>query len=243
MSRDRVRLSDQVASKLQNMIFSKYSPGDKLPVEMELAQLFSVSRVTIREAIGKLSTMGIVDVRQGEGTFINKLSVSSFMQPMLPMLTLSNASLTEIFEVRLLIETYAAEQAALHVTKENIHLLQVPFECMEQAALTGELSQYTMNDVLFHKAIAQCSGNSVIAIICDLITEMIRESIFESCKTPAHIMNSVIYHYRIYQAISNHNAEESRKMMQEHLVGGLSFLENVDIPLQGKDVSTTIAEK
>ncbi len=223
MNSTKVRLADQVTSDLQAMIFNKYSPGDRLPVENELAQLFSVSRITIREAISKLSTMGIIDVRQGDGTFVKRLSPASFMQPMLPMLALSDVDLADVFDVRLLIESRAAELAAERITEEEQKKLQNTFDIMEQAALSNEIRKYNELDVQFHKEIAAISGNQVIAVICELITEMIRESIFYSCHIPSHIMNSVIYHNRIYNAIKDHNAPLAAQMMREHLRGGLAF--------------------
>lgn len=223
MNSTKVRLADQVMSDLQAMIFNKYSPGDRLPVENELAQLFSVSRITIREAISKLSTMGIIDVRQGDGTFVKRLSPASFMQPMLPMLALSDVDLADVFDVRLLIESRAAELAAERITEEEQKKLQNTFDIMQQAALSNEIRKYNELDVQFHKEIAAISGNQVIAVICELITEMIRESIFYSCHIPSHIMNSVIYHNRIYNAIKDHNAPLAAQMMREHLRGGLAF--------------------
>ena len=224
MSVPKMRLADRVASDLQNMIFTKYQPGDKLPVENELAQLFSVSRVTVREAIRQLNTMGIVDVRQGEGTFVEQLTPSSFMRPMLPMLTLSDVDLADIFEVRMLIECRAAEYATQRATDEEIAQLKVTLEEMEEAALAGDIRLHNEIDVRFHNEIAKCSHNQVITVICELITELIKESVFYSCSVPSHIVNSVVYHNRIYHALVERNASEVKQAMSEHLAGGLSFV-------------------
>jgi len=224
MSVPKMRLADRVASDLQNMIFTKYQPGDKLPVENELAQLFSVSRVTVREAIRQLNTMGIVDVRQGEGTFVEQLTPSSFMRPMLPMLTLSDVDLADIFEVRMLIECRAAEYATQRATDEEIAQLKATLEEMEEAALAGDIRLHNEIDVRFHNEIAKCSHNQVITVICELITELIKESVFYSCSVPSHIVNSVVYHNRIYHALVERNASEVKQAMSEHLAGGLSFV-------------------
>lgn len=227
----KMRLADRVASDIQSMIFTKYQPGDKLPVENELAQLFSVSRVTVREAVKQLHTMGIVDVRQGEGTFVEQLTPSSFMRPMLPMLTLSNADLVDIFEVRLLIECWAAQRAAQQATDEELAHLKQTVDEMEEAALTGEIRRYNEIDVRFHNEIARFSHNEVIAVISELITDMIKESIFYSCSTPSHIVNSVVYHHRIYQALARRDSQEVSRLMSEHLTSGLSFVqENPNAP-------------
>ena len=75
MAINRVRLSDQIAEQLRSRIAAKqYLPGEKLPVEAELASQFGVSRITIREAVRKLDIMGIVEVRQGAGTFVKTIT-------------------------------------------------------------------------------------------------------------------------------------------------------------------------
>lgn len=224
MSVSKTRLADRVAADMQNMIFTKYQPGDKLPVENELAQIFSVSRATVREAVRQLNTMGIVDVRQGEGTFVEQLTPSSFMRPMLPMLTLSNVDLADIFEVRMLIECRAAEYATQRASDEEIAALKITLEEMEEAALTGDIRLHNEIDVRFHNEIAKCSHNQVITVICELITELIKESVFYSCSIPSHIVNSVVYHNRIYHALVERNAAEVKQAMSEHLAGGLSFV-------------------
>ena len=235
MAVSKVRLADRVAAEIQSMIFEKYQPGDKLPVENELAQLFSVSRVTVREAIKQLNTFGIVDVRQGEGTFVEQLTPSSFMRPMLPMLTLSSVDLKDIFEVRILIECRAAERTAKFASDEELLHLKTTVEEMETAALSGEIRKYNDIDVRFHNEIARFSHNQVITVISELITDMIKESIFYSCSTPSHLVNSVVYHNRIYHALANRDAALASKLMSEHLSSGLSFVQSNDISAPSGD--------
>lgn len=224
MGASKTRLADRVAADLQNLIFTEYKAGDQLPVENELAQQFSVSRITIREAISKLSTMGIIDVRQGEGTFVKQLAPASFMRPMLPMLSLCDADYEDILEVRLLIECSAVESAAQRATGEELELLKTSLDNMENAVLSGELRQYNEYDVDFHNQIARYSHNQVIAIINELIIDMIKESIFYSCNTSDQVLNSVIYHNRIYKALIERDAEQASRLMKEHLSGALAFI-------------------
>lgn len=225
MSVAKMRLADRVSADIQTMIFNNYKPGDRLPVENELAQMFSVSRITVREAIRQLNTMGVVDVRQGEGTFVNQLTPTSFMRPMLPMLTLSNVDLEDIFEVRLLIECRAAEYAALRATEEELSMLKATLLEAETTALSGEISKYNEIDVRFHNEIARCSHNQVITVINELIIDMIKESIIHTCNTPSHLVDSIVYHNRIYHALAERNAKEVSNLMKEHLSNALRFLQ------------------
>lgn len=123
----RIKLSDQVADQLRAMITAKqYRPGEKLPVESELAAEFGVSRITVREAMHKLDVMGIVEVRQGAGTFVREITPAAYIKTLLPMLSMDNNSLKDIFEIRQIIECKSAELAALNATAEDLAQVKLP---------------------------------------------------------------------------------------------------------------------
>lgn len=218
-------LADQVAEKLQEMIAEQYHTGDRLPVENELAQRFGVSRITIREAMIKLKALGFVQTQQGNGTFVANLTPSSFMTPILPMLKFSNTDIREIFEVRILIECKAVENAATKAAPEELQYMQELLQEMETMALNSEIAAYNEKDILFHTCIAQCSHNQVIYTIYKLLLDMIRESILTTCIAPEHLLNSIIFHNRIYNSIVSHQPEQASEQMRQHLTDALRFIE------------------
>ena len=218
-------LADQVAEKLQELIATQYHTGDRLPVENELAQRFGVSRITIREAMMKLKALGFVKTQRGSGTFVASLSPSSFMTPILPMLKFSNTDIREIFEVRILIECKAVENAALRAAAEELQYMQELLSEMESLALSGEIAAYNKKDILFHTCIAQCSHNQVIYTIYKLLLDMIRESILTTCVAPEHLLNSIIFHNRIHNSIVAHQPEQASEQMRQHLADALRFIE------------------
>lgn len=227
MSVTKERLSDQVANELQSMISSnKYRIGDKLPVENDLAQMFQVSRITVREAVRKLSIMGILDVRQGDGTFVKCLSPESFMKPLLPMLILNKKNLQDIFEVRMLIECKAAGLAAEHTADAQLSSIHELLDKMDTYALSGELDDYNDCDAQFHYEIAQCSENEVLRTIQGLLFDMIRDAIHASTSPPNALVNSCIYHKRIYEALSEHDAAKAAALMGDHIKGGADYIRN-----------------
>lgn len=219
-------LADQIAEKLLKMITEQYNTGDRLPVENELAQRFGVSRITIREAMIKLKALGIVETHQGNGTFVTSLTPSSIMTQTLPILKFSNTDIRDIFEVRILIECKTAENAAEKATPEELQQLQQLLLEMETLALSNEIAAYNEKDILFHTHIAQCSHNQVIYTIYKLLLDMIRESILTSCSVPEHVVNSVIFHNRIYNAIATHQPKQASEQMAQHLTDGLRFIED-----------------
>lgn len=222
------RLADQISEKIKDMIIAEYAPGDKLPVENDLAKKFSVSRITIREAIAKLKVLGIVDVRQGDGTFVRKLSPSSVITPIVPMLQLTNVDVTEIFEVRILLEKKAAADAAVNATESEIKDLRIILDTMNQAAMENDISLFNDFDVQFHLQIAKCSHNQVICTIHQMLLGMIQQTIKKACAVTEHMIKSIILHNRILQAIIDHDPEKASEYMNTHLGDGLEFVRKTE---------------
>ena len=218
------KLSDKIAEQLLALVSSDYNPGDKLPCESELATHFDVSRITIREAVSKLAVYGILEVRQGDGTIVKSLSPSSFMKPILPMLRLSNTGLMDIFEVRLLLECKAAEKAAEYATEEELDEIRKNLEKMNEAAINNDMDLYNDLDVTFHMLIAKACHNQVIYTIDELLMDLIRETIRKTCMYNQQVISSVIYHNKIFQAMSHHDSKAAYDAMHEHVSGAMNFL-------------------
>ena len=224
----RVKLSDQVAEQLQTMIRSgEYKEGDRLPTEGVLAEKFAVSRITVREAVSKLRAMDLIEVRQGEGTFVKKLTPASFMKPLLSMLTMDKKNLRDIFEVRIMIECKAAELAALRAGEETVKKLGQLLERMDQCIMDNTLEQYNALDAEFHLEILRSSGNRILVAFGDMSTSMIRDSITAGIALPNALANSIILHKRIFDAIKGRNANDAVAFMKQHLEGTVSYAESM----------------
>lgn len=224
----RVKLSDQVAEQLQTMIRSgEYKEGDKLPTEGVLAERFAVSRITVREAVSKLRAMDIIEVRQGEGTFVKNLTPASFMKPLFSMLSLDRKNFRDIFEVRIMIECKAAELAALRADEEALETLGRMLEQMDQCIMDNALEQYNELDARFHYEILKSSGNQILIAFGDMSMTMIRESISAGIALPNALANSIILHKRIYDAVRGRNAAEAVAFMKQHLEGAASYAESI----------------
>jgi len=226
MGINKTKLSDQVADEILRKINeSEYMPGDKLPVESDLAALFSVSRITVREAVGKLSMMGIIDVRQGEGTFVNSLSPGSFMKPLLPMLSLTKKNLHDIFTVRLLIECKAAELAAKNAAPEELEEVKTLLEEMTRNFQNKDIEKYNMHDALFHYEIVKCSHNEVLIAIQALLMDMLKSVIEVATRPPNALEISIEAHNKIYAALTRGDSAEVTELMKRHLEGGAHYIE------------------
>lgn len=221
----KVRLADQVADKILEMIANGiYKPGDKLPVENEIAELFSVSRVTVREAFVKLSMMGIVDIRQGDGTFVKKVSPESFMKPLLPMIILDKKNLVDIYVARLAIESKTAELAALNSTDQDISDLNDIMKLMENAYKLNDFEQYHINDCNFHLMIAKVGKNAILYKILEIIHDLLNYSIIAASEESSLLELSIKLHKLIIGAITDRDPDKAVEYMVSHLSGGLNYL-------------------
>lgn len=220
----KVRLADQVVAKIQEMIAQGiYKPSEKLPVENELAEMFSVSRVTIREAFVKLSMMDIVDIRQGDGTFVKSVSPESFMKPLLPMLVFDKKNLTDIYVTRIAIEGKTAELAAQNASAENIDELRRLLNSMDYSYEQSNFEQYHESDYSFHLLVAKSGKNTVLYKILEILQDVLKYSITAASNEPALIEKSIKYHKLVVAAIAERNVEEAVDHMLTHIRGGLSY--------------------
>ena len=228
MTISRTRLCDQVADELRAMIAGKqYLPGEKLPVEGELAAHFGVSRITVREAMRKLDIMGIVEVRQGAGTFVRELTPGAYIKTLLPMLSMDNNSLKDIFEVRQVIECKSAELAALNATPEDLSQVKRVLAKMPEAARTGKLRQYNELDLQFHYAVAKCTHNQILITIQELLSDLVEGSISMGLTPLNALEHSVIFHRKIYEAIVKGDSVSAMGLMNAHIEGGTNYARNI----------------
>ena len=118
------KLSEEVASRLEQLIARQMKPGDKLPPERRLVEMFQVSRSSIRDAIRRLELMGIVEPRQGAGTVVRDLSVHPTNNQIADALRQKRELITELLDVRCILEPALAARAALKISAEQIAKLE-----------------------------------------------------------------------------------------------------------------------
>lgn len=156
----RRSLAEEVAARLHEQILSaRYKVGDQLPVEPELMQQFGVGRSSIREAIKLLVNSGLLRVQQGVGTFVE--DNSGVGEPLAQRLKRSDVK--DINEVRQLLEMKIAEKAAANRTAKDVKKMQRYFDARQKAATHNDVAGSVEADIHFHNAIAEASGNEVLA--------------------------------------------------------------------------------
>ena len=166
------RLSVQVAKRLEAEIREgRLSPGEKLPTEAKLVELFKVSRTVVREALSRLKSIGLVESRQGSGVFVHHQAA---FEPLNfdPRLADSLDAVLQIVEVRRALEAECAQLAATNRSASDIVHLQEALDAIDRAVADGK--DGVEEDVLFHQAIAKAAGNPFLIGTLDFLAQFLR---------------------------------------------------------------------
>lgn len=224
MQNSSARLNDRLYQDLARKLVAelaagRYAVGSRLPAERELAQIYDVSRPTVREAIIALEVQGLVDVRIGSGAYVLRLPSNGDIRGF-------DVSAFELTEARLLFEGEAAALAASQVTPEEI---------VEIEALIDEIAKENQDpkgtekaDRAFHLAIAKATRNQAILETIEHLWDLRSTSpeaalLHEKART-ADVKPVVDEHRAILQALKTRNPGAARAAMRGHLAAVLDSL-------------------
>ena len=207
--------SQEVASHIKELIRDeKLKPGEKLPNELELCSLFSVSRPTIREAVKILISQGIIEIRRGKGTYVTQVPGIAQDPLGLDFITTPNLRL-DIIEARLLIEPGAARLAAQKADSNDIAKIAASVRAMEEVVYRHKVEINAELD--FHRSIAEATRNPVIMRIIPIIMESIEKTYHDAPRTSEDHRHALEEHKVVYEAIAAHDPDRSFDAMQHHL--------------------------
>ncbi len=190
-------------------------PGDKIPPEREFARSLKISRASLRTGIGYLAAMGVMKIRHGVGTFVAEGPPNFGKTSLSLMGALHGFQTWQMFEARIILECNLAALAAERGKEE--HHAALAEEVAEMFAAFGNPGDYLIHDVLFHRIIAQASGNPILAAIMETVTSSMYDKRRKTVEKATDLRESAEMHREIYRAIRARNSEEARKLMEEHL--------------------------
>jgi len=211
--------AEEVVERLRNMIHNgELSSGDRLPPERDLAKLLGVSRPTLRAGIRSLSTIGILQSKQGAGTFVAPADESPTLDSSaLRMLSaLHGFTSDEMFEARLALEMSIAGLAAERATSEQMTLMAEEITGMYASLSNPE--QYLVHDMRFHQTIAAASNNRILTSLMNMVATILFDSRSKTVKRATDLKQSAEQHHEIYRAMREHDADSARMAMHDHLV-------------------------
>ena len=219
MAVNAITKTDMVVENVINSIVSEqYKPGDKLPAENYYVTNCGVSRVTVREAFKKLSSMGVVSICQGDGTFVHKIKPFEIKTTLLPLLMTNRQFINDLYETRIFIEQSILELAIEKKTPDDVRAVQNIVKDMENAINDSDLNKYNMADFAFHDRLTGICGNSVLESIYDSLSMIRRSNITKSNTSMDSVKKSIDEHRRILEAIIDNNLEKAKEIMKNHLL-------------------------
>lgn len=173
----RTSLIDQVIDQLREQITAgAWAIGSRIPTEAELAQLTGTSRNTVREAVQSLVHAGLLERRQGSGTYV--LAASELAGAVSRRVAVARRM--HVLEVRRALEVGAARLAAQRRTPEDVTRLRGLLAERNAAAARGELAEAAARDASLHRAIGQAAHNPVLTELYEHFLDAVHESILSS---------------------------------------------------------------
>ena len=220
-------VTDEAIDKIKGMIVSgELAPGDRLPREADLAQRLGLSRNSLREAVRALSLIRILDVRQGDGTYVTSLDPSLLLDALTFVVDLhQDRSVLALMEARRLLEADAAALAAQRIESEQLAELRRLLDAMRASSTIEELVQ---NDLAFHRTIADAAGNPVIAKLLDSLSgPTIRARVWRGITQGGAMDRTIAEHTAIVDALEEGYAEVAQAAMLLHVSGVERWLRKV----------------
>ncbi len=210
----RSKIYEEIARQIERLI-AEMKPGDMLPPERELSRMFGVSRGSVRDAIRKLESVGLVEPRQGSGTVVRDVSAELLAAPLTTLLTQKRNMVTELIEVRKMVEPPLAARAASHATAEELADMEAILGRQAARMRQGELA--IEEDSEFHYAIALAANNSVVLKVLDVLMDLLRETRERSLQVSGRLEKSFAGHQRILAALKRRDSAAAESAMRRHL--------------------------
>jgi GntR family transcriptional regulator, transcriptional repressor for pyruvate dehydrogenase complex len=213
----KTKVYHEIVDQIRELIAAgRIKPGDRLPPERELAELFKASRNSVRDAIRVLEQMGLIESRQGDGTYVRSVSAEDLAEPLALMLLQSRTQMRELWEVRRVLEPALAEFAAERITDEELEELDAILEAQGRKVEAGYIA--LEEDTAFHNGIAEAARNTVMLRALDTLVDLLRQSRERSLQQRDRPAYSLAGHRRILAALRRRDPEAARTEMLRHLV-------------------------
>ncbi|MYS20426.1 transcriptional regulator, GntR family [Streptomyces sp. DvalAA-14] len=210
-------VTDEAIEKIKEMIVSgALRPGDRLPKESELAAELGLSRNSLREAVRALSLIRILDVRQGDGTYVTSLDPQLLLEALSFVVDFHrDDTVLEFLAVRRILEPAATAMAALRIPIEDLDVLEGKLDALGAEPLVEEL---VASDLEFHRGIVQSSGNSVLCSLLDgLSGPTTRARVWRGLTQEDAVSRTLYEHRAILTALRDRDAEAARSWATVHV--------------------------
>jgi GntR family transcriptional regulator, transcriptional repressor for pyruvate dehydrogenase complex len=212
----KVTAAELVVAKVRGLIErGEARSGDRLPPERDMAHQLGVSRPSVRSGLKSLAAMGVVQIRQGAGTFITGGPPVLASEPLRFLAALHGFTRTQMFEARLVLEVAVAGLAAERAAPDT--LVVISDETTGMFASLDQPEEFLDHDIRFHEAVAAAAGNPILASVVEMVSKMFYELRHNRIRGARDLKVAAEEHRVIYQAIRAGDPERARTAMGDHL--------------------------
>jgi GntR family transcriptional repressor for pyruvate dehydrogenase complex len=219
---DQDKVSDEIVQQIEQLILEGVlRPGDQLPAERELAGQFGVSRPTLRQALAKLESSGLLVARQGGGTYIADVMRSVFAEPIIGLFGKHEKATADYLEFRTGNEVMAARWAAERATAADREILTAIMHRMEEAHDMEDPGEEARLDVELHIAVSDASHNIVLIQSLRSIYNLLQHGVFYNRHLLYGFRNGrdelLAQHRAIYDAVMARDPDAAEAAVRTHL--------------------------
>ncbi len=213
----REGLSERIIGQVEKLIGDEsLKPGERLPPEREMAQLLGVSRPSLREAVRILQARGRLQVKHGQGVFVEAPRSERELRDALDS---TEVTLSELFAMREVLEVPAAAWAAERVDDEQLHRLRATLDRINAIVTTGpvDFGRLRQLDTEFHMAVAAAAGNRFLRQTSHVLHDMLHSGMETTLTVPGRPELSRRDHERLYRALAAHDPAAARRAVRRHI--------------------------
>lgn len=208
-------MKQQVFEQLRNdIVRGTWPPGTRLPSENELGVKFGCSRISVREALHMLASLGLVEMRHGDGTFVRPYAGEVLLSPLFPMIALERTDIHHVLEYRRIVEPGSVALAVARAGDAEIAELEKACDTLK--ASTQDLDAFARSDLEFHLCLARASRNPVLVKVNSVIRDVLSASWEEIVRTLG-TRDGLHYHHLILDAVKARDSRAAVALMEEHV--------------------------
>jgi DNA-binding FadR family transcriptional regulator len=212
------RFTDRIIAQLKEYVLSQsFAPGERLPSETQFAEIFGVSRGTIREALHILEHDGIVRIKKGPGggLFLSEGNLGQVIESMFFTMRREQISFESLMEARKTLEDRIARLAAIRADAEDIEEIDKILKEMETPSLSHDL--FVKHDTEFHVGLAKAAKNRILLMFMVAVKEL-HNRVVNYSELHDHLFPAAWeYHRKILEAVKDKDPDKAAEMMAEHL--------------------------
>ncbi len=226
----KITATESVVNSLKERIKKcEFGPGDKLPSEQLLLKEYDVSRLTLREALAKLTAWGVIRVRHGKGAYVSEsISLPALDNVLIPMFPMIHSDrMNELVESRNMIESEIAAKVAGNRTRENIQQLEQLLIYNNREITSPE--KFAARDYTFHLELSRMAGNDFLHSMYQALNSHIHYFLVQYAKSVMDWEKALKRHLPILEAIIDKDPENARFVAREHTRICASYIKQLKV--------------